>query len=48
MFYGEKYESINAFMEELKEYIQYYKNDTISTKPKGMSPVQFRTHSRVN
>ncbi len=48
MFYGEKFESVNAFIEELKEYIRYYNNDRISTKLKGMSPVQFRTHSRVN
>ncbi len=48
MFYGEKFESVNAFIEELKEYIRYYNNDRISTKLKGMSPVQFRTHSRAN
>ncbi len=48
MFYGEKFESVNAFIEELKEYIRYYNNDRISTKLKGMSPVQFRTHSRIN
>lgn len=47
MFYGEKFESVNAFIEELKEYIRYYNNDRISTKLKGMSPVQYRTHSRV-
>lgn len=48
MFYGEKFESVNAFIDELKEYIRYYNNDRISTKLKGMSPVQFRTHSTVN
>ncbi len=48
MFYGEKFESVNAFIEELEEYIRYYNNDKISTKLKGMSPVQFRTHYRVN
>ncbi len=48
MFYGEKFESVNAFIDELKEYIYYYNNDRISTKLKGMSPVQFRTHSTVN
>ncbi len=35
-------------MEELKEYIRYYNNDRIYTKLKGMSPVQYRNHSRVN
>ncbi len=45
MFYGEKFESVNAFIEELKRYINYYNNDRISLKLKGMSPVQYRTHS---
>ncbi len=40
MFYGEKFESVNAFIEELKEYIRYYNNDRISTKLKGRSLVQ--------
>ena len=31
---------------KLKEYIRYYNNDRISTKLKGMSPVQYRTHSQ--
>ena len=45
MFYGEKFESINAFIDELKKYIHYYNNERISLKLKGMSPVQYRTHS---
>ncbi len=44
MFYGEKFGSVNAFIEELKVYIDYYNNIRISTKLKGMSPVQYRTH----
>ncbi|MDR1645846.1 MAG: IS3 family transposase, partial [Tannerellaceae bacterium] len=28
----------------LKEYIDYYNNNRIKLKLKGMSPVQFRTH----
>ncbi|MBQ4569719.1 MAG: IS3 family transposase, partial [Ruminococcus sp.] len=31
--------------EELKNYIDYYNNERISLKLKGMSPVQYRTHS---
>ena len=46
MFYGEKFESVNAFIDELKKYIHYYNNERISLKLKGMSPVQFRTHSQ--
>lgn len=45
MFYGEKFESVNSFIEELKNYIDYYNNERISLKLKGMSPVQYRTHS---
>jgi len=45
MFYGEKFESVNTFIDELKNYIEYYNNERISTKLKGMSPVQYRTHS---
>ena len=45
MFYGEKFESVNAFIDKLNEYIYYYNNKRISTKLKGMSPVQYRTHS---
>ena len=29
MFYGEKFESVGEFIEELKEYIDYYNNDRI-------------------
>ena len=47
MFYGEKFESVSAFIEELNEYIYYYNNERISLKLKGMSPVQYRTHSQA-
>ena len=47
MFYGEKFKSVDAFIEELKSYIDYYNNDRISLKLKGMSPVQYRTHSQA-
>ena len=48
MFYGKKFESVNAFIDELKRYIDYYNNERISLKLKGMSPVQYRTHSLVS
>ena len=47
MFYGEKFESVNTFIDELKRYINYYNNERISLKLTGMSPVQYRTHSQV-
>ena len=48
MFYGEKFESVNTFIDELKRYIDYYNNERISMKLKGMSPVQYRTHSQAS
>lgn len=44
MFYGEKFETVDEFINRLKEYIYYYNNERIVTKLK-MSPVQYRTHS---
>ena len=46
MFYGETYESVNAFIQKLHEYIDYYNNERISLKLK-MSPVNYRTHSQI-
>ncbi len=48
MFYGEKFESVSSFIDELKNYIDYYNNERISMKLKGMSPIQYRTHSHVS
>lgn len=48
MFYGEKFESVNAFIDKLKEYICYYNNERISLKLKGKSPVQYRTQIQKN
>ena len=47
MFYGEKFESVDAFIEHLEQYIDYYNNVRISLKLNGMSPVQYRTHSMI-
>ena len=46
MYYGEKFESPRGFIEKLEKYIHYYNNERISLKLKGMSPVQYRTHSQ--
>lgn len=44
MFYGEKFESVNTFIDKLKEYIYYYNNERINLKLK-MSPVKYRTQN---
>lgn len=48
MYNGEKFNSVDEFIEKLKEYIDYYNNDRISLKLKGLSPVQYRTQSQMN
>ena len=47
MYYGEKFETVDEFVHRLKEYIYYWNNERISLKLKGMSPVQYRTHSHI-
>ena len=47
MFYGETFQSTDEFIRTLKEYLLYYNNERISLKLKGMSPVQYRTHSQI-
>lgn len=44
LFYLEKFRSIEEFTDQLIKYIEYYNNDRIKAKLKGMSPVKFRTH----
>ncbi len=46
MFYGEKFSSVEDFIQKLHDYISYYNNERISLKLKGISPVQYRTHSQ--
>ena len=48
MFYGAQFESVDEFIQALDDYIDYYNNERISLKLKGMSPVQYRTHSQAS
>ena len=47
MFYGEKFKSVNPFIDELRKYIAYYSSEIKSLKLKWMSSMQYRTHSIV-
>ena len=47
MYYGENFESSRGFIEKLEEYIHYYNNERNSLRLKGMSPVQYRAHSKA-
>jgi transposase InsO family protein len=44
-FYQKKFDDVQSFKAELKEYIHYYNHDRIKQKLKGLSPVQYRTQS---
>lgn len=45
LLYLQKFNSMNEFISELNKYMDYYNNQRIKLKLKGMSPVQYRTHS---
>ena len=45
LLYAETFESAEAFMKALDEYIDYYNNKRIKSRLKGKSPVQYRTLS---
>lgn len=41
-FHYKKFESVEIFMSELREYIRYYNHDRIKQKLRGLSPVEYR------
>ena len=45
LLYTDKFESPEAFIKALEEYIDYYNNKRIKSRLKGKSPVQYRTLS---
>ena len=45
LLYAEKFESAQAFINALEEYIDYYNNKRSKSRLKGKSPVQYRTLS---
>jgi transposase InsO family protein len=46
-FYQQKFDDVQSFKAELKEYIHYYNHDRIKQKLKRLSPVNYRTQSLV-
>lgn len=44
-FYTRKYTSATKLKAALHEYICYYNHDRIKLKPKGLTPVQYRSQS---
>jgi transposase InsO family protein len=47
MFYGEHFQTVDEFVNCLKDYIDCHNNERIVSKLK-MSPVQYRTHSHIS
>jgi len=49
MFYGHEYEfkSLDDLEREMIKYIDYYNNDRITTKLKGLSPINYRQQSSL-
>lgn len=47
LLYAEKFETPEAFIKALEEYIEYYNNKRIKSRLKGKSPVQYRTLSII-
>jgi putative transposase len=45
LLYLQVFESVEHFKVELAKYIEYYNHKRIKSKLKGMSPVQYRTHT---
>ena len=45
LFYLQAFDSLEDFIRELEEYIDYYNNQRIKCKLKGLSPVQYRIQS---
>ena len=44
-FYRKTFKSIDEFLQGLIEFIDYYNNERVITKLKGMTPFEFRSHS---
>jgi len=45
MFHLKKFDSITSLKREIIQYIDYYNNDRIKLKLKGLSPVKYRTQA---
>lgn len=45
LLYLHKFESLEQFLEELEDYLEYYNTVRIKEKLNGMSPVQYRTQN---
>ncbi len=47
LLYIQEFDSMEHFIQELHDYIHYYNYRRIKNKLKGMSPIEYRTHSSM-
>jgi putative transposase len=47
LLYLREFESMEQFKLELENYIYYYNHKRIKAKLKGMSPINYRTHTQM-
>ena len=47
MYHNETFKDANELIENIKEYIDYYNNERIKLKLKGLSPIQYRNQALV-
>ena len=48
MFYGNKFTSLMNLRDKMIEYINYYNNERISLKRKGLTPIEYRNQALMN
>ena len=47
MYHNKTFKDANELIENIKEYIDYYNNERIKLKLKGLSPIQYRNQTLV-
>jgi putative transposase len=47
-FHPNRFDSPQSLQAGIKEYIHYYNHQRIKLKPKGLSPVQYRTQCLIS
>lgn len=45
MFHGERFNTVNELINSIEEYIDWYNNERIQERLKGMTPMQYRNHA---
>ncbi|MED6321331.1 MAG: IS3 family transposase, partial [Pseudomonadota bacterium] len=45
--HNKTFKDANELIENIKEYIDYYNNERIKLKLKGLSPIQYRNQALV-